>query len=93
MMPMFFVNLLGSVVGRVAVGVIGGLLLLLGFWGWLKIHDHKIYNEGYSAALVAVDKQDERSVNAKNRNAKKIIDCRAAGREWYVPDGVCRDIE
>lgn len=68
----------------VVVGLVAALLTAYGVW------HHKVYSNGYDAALAAVARADARAVGKATEYRNAFKECRAAGKGWDQTTGRCQ---
>lgn len=68
-------------------GVVLGLVALAGtaYGVW----HHKIYNNGYSAAIAAIARQDQEAINAAKSARATFRSCVDGGGMWDATSGKC----
>lgn len=81
-------NALGGAGLVTKLGIAAGLVvaLLAGYGVW----HHKVYANGYRAALADIARADNRAVGRATQYRQAFKNCRADGKAWDVTTGACR---
>lgn len=68
-----------------------GVGILAGLGGGYAYWHHKVYTQGYDAAIADVAAVNKEAVDAALQARKKADDCADRGFDWDVTRGVCAE--
>lgn len=68
----------------VAAGLVVAMLAAYGVW------HHKVYSQGWYAALASIARQDEKTIAKATEFRNAFKTCRSDGKSWDQTTGGCR---
>jgi hypothetical protein len=64
-------------------------VIVAGAAGFLAYEHHKVYDEGYAAAITDIQTANAKSQAEAAKGQKNVEDCFTAGGNWDRDNGVC----